>query len=174
MKRLEIDGSKGVHMKRLLGVSAVMILAAMLSPVVRAQDDPFLGTWKLDVAKSQFKGAPPPKEETRTGVKEGSATRITFRGIAADGSKIDFTFITRYDNKPEPFSGTTVPGGAATVAIERVDAHTTVAHHFTKDGKPLWTTKNILSDSWKASTMTRTGKDANGKPMDQVTVWEKQ
>jgi hypothetical protein len=161
-------------MKRLLGFLMLVMLAALVPAVARAQDDAFLGTWKLNVAKSQFKGTQPPKEETRTTVREGSATRTTFKGTAADGSRIDFTFVTHYDNKREAFSGTAIPGGAATVAERLVDAHTLEAHHFTKDGKALWITKNILSDGWKVSTMTRTGMDANGKPMDQVTVWDKQ
>ena len=42
-----------------------LILAMMAVPAgLRAADAPFVGTWKLNVAKSKYNPGPPPKSQT--------------------------------------------------------------------------------------------------------------
>ena len=53
-------------MKRLLTVFAVIFLAMAAEGLVIAQSDPFVGTWKLNLAKSKFNPGPAPKSQTRT------------------------------------------------------------------------------------------------------------
>jgi hypothetical protein len=51
-------------MKRLLVFATVVIMAVVASGVLLAQSNPFVGTWKLNIAKSKFTSGAPPKEET--------------------------------------------------------------------------------------------------------------
>jgi hypothetical protein len=50
-------------MKRLL-IAAVVVMAVVTSGVALAQSNPFVGTWKLNPAKSKVTSGASPKEET--------------------------------------------------------------------------------------------------------------
>ena len=52
-------------MKRMLFVLAVFILGGVATRPLLAQDSPFIGTWKLNTAKSKAEGSPMPKSLTR-------------------------------------------------------------------------------------------------------------
>ena len=52
-------------MKRLLVFATVVVVAVMASGLLLAQSNPFVGRWKLNLAKSKDTGAFP-KEETLT------------------------------------------------------------------------------------------------------------
>ena len=43
-----------------------------------------------------------------------------------------------------------------------------------KGGKVLSTNRSVISKDGKVWTLTAKGRDANGKPTNNVTVWEKQ
>src|SRR6266699_1767749 len=50
--------------------------------------DPFVGTWKMNVAKTKYKVGTAPKEQTVTISETGSEMSVKVEGTAADGSKI--------------------------------------------------------------------------------------
>jgi hypothetical protein len=77
-------------MKRILVLFSILDLSLVASKTLWSQDNPFPGTWKLNVAKSRFTGFQPPKRETRTEVAQGSGETVTYEGIAADGSPISW------------------------------------------------------------------------------------
>jgi hypothetical protein len=124
------------QMKRILVVVAVVVLCFALSGLTLAQNsaDPRVGTWKLNLAKSNFVGMPAPKSLTRTIEAHGQGEKITYKGVAPDGSPIAFSITTNLDGKPVPFVGTGVAGGADTDAPKRIDSHT-VTTTTTKAGK---------------------------------------
>ncbi len=49
-----------------------LCLLAVATATLIAADDPFVGTWKLDVAKSTYKNITVPKEATVDAVLEGA------------------------------------------------------------------------------------------------------
>jgi hypothetical protein len=162
-------------MKRILRLIAVLVVAMAGSVVMLAQNsaDPRVGTWKLNLAKSNFAGMPAPKSETRIIEARGKGEKITFKGIAADGSPIAFTITTNLDGKPVPFVGTGVAGGADTDAPKRIDPYT-VTSTSTKAGKVVARSKYVVSKDGTVTTQTRKGTDAKGQPITQVLVWDKQ
>jgi hypothetical protein len=151
----------------------VAALASLASASLLAQKSPFIGAWKLNVAKSQFGGTPPPKSETRTVEAQASGQTYTFDGVAADGSRIHYSFTTNLDGKAVPMSGTGVPGGGDAVAITRVspNADTTIV---TKGSQVVGRLRVVVSKDGKVTTQTRKGTDASGQPITQVLIWEKQ
>ncbi len=159
-------------MKRILVLVPVLALSLSASGALLAQDSPFIGTWKLNVAKSKFSGISAPKSETRTIVAEGSGEKITYEGIAADGSPIAYSFTTNLDGKDVPISGPH-PLGSDTIAATRVDANT-ITSTSKKTGKAIFTTKTIVSKDGKVSTQTTKGVNGEGKPISITTVWDKQ
>ena len=95
-------------------------------------------------------------------------------GAAAEGSHVAWSFTANYDGKDNPISGTTAAlNGADTVALKRINPNTVEAT-FKKAGKVVQTTRSVVSKDGKVRTSTSKGKDANGKPTNNVTVWEKQ
>jgi hypothetical protein len=159
-------------MKRILVLVPVLALSLVASGVLLAQESPFFGTWKLNVAKSKFTGFQPPKSETRTVAAQGDGEKVTIEGIAADGSPISYSYTSNFDGKDSPISGTQ-PSGEDTVAITHVDANTNTAIG-KKAGKTLLTTRAVVSKDGKVLTITAKGVNAQGQPISYTTVWDKQ
>ena len=159
-------------MKRILTLAAVVIMSLAASGVLLPQQEsPFVGTWKLNVAKSKFTGRQP-KSETRTEVAQGDGFKVTYEGIAADGSPISWGYTTNLDGKDAPISGRQ-PNGVDTVAVTRVDANTRTAVE-KKAGKTLYTVRGVVSKDGKILTQTGKGMNGEGQPISYTAVWDKQ
>jgi hypothetical protein len=159
-------------MKRTLALIPVVALSLFTSGVLLAQESPFFGTWKLNVAKSKYSGEKPPQSATRTLEPQGDGEKVTVQGIAADGSPFSFSYTSSLDGKDSPYSGTN-PFGADTNAVTRVDAntHTGITK---KAGKTLTTSRAVVSKDGKVLTITTKGMNAQGQPISETTVWDKQ
>ncbi len=66
---------------------ALLFSLALLALPSRAQDSKLNGTWKLDVAKSNFGQFPPPTSETDTITVSGSEFKQQFTSVTARGSQ---------------------------------------------------------------------------------------
>jgi hypothetical protein len=110
-------------MKRLLTLDTVVVLALVSSGLLLAQSNPFVGIWKLNVAKSKYVTAPAPKSETRTVEAQGKGGKYSYEGVAGDGSRIAYSYMTNYDGKDSPISGVGQPNAGDTIAIKRVGEH---------------------------------------------------
>jgi hypothetical protein len=159
-------------MKRIIALVPVLALSLVTSGVLLAQENPFIGTWKLNVAKSKFSGMQAPKSETRTVVAQGNGETVTYEGIAANGSPISYSFTSNLDGKDSPISGTQ-PLGSDTVAAKRVDANT-VRSISKKAGKTIYTTKTVVSKDGKVSTQMTIGFNGDGVAISTTTVWDKE
>jgi hypothetical protein len=159
-------------MKRILTLVPVLALSLLASGALLAQESPFVGTWKLNLAKSKFTGTPAPKSETRTVVAQGDGEKVTYEGIAADGSPVSYSITTNLDGKDAPFSGGQ-PFGADTVAAKRVDANT-ITSTAKKAGKTIFTAKGVVSKDGKVLTQTTKGTNGKGEPISVTAVWDKQ
>jgi hypothetical protein len=167
---------KEMQMKRILAIVAVVVVSLAVSGLMLAQNtaDPRVGTWTLNLAKSNFAGMPAPQSETRTVEAQGNGEKITFNGVAADGSPIAFSITAaNLDGKPVPLVGTGVPGGADMAAPKRIDPYT-LTSTTTKAGKVVSTDRFVVSKDGKVTTQTRKTTDAKGQPITQVLVWDKQ
>ena len=160
-------------MKRILLFVNVVVLAFLAPGVTRAQSNPFAGTWKLNVAKSKYTPGPGPQSQTRTIEVQGDGIKVSNEGMAADGSRVSYSYSAKYDGKDNPISGTGVPNGADTIAIKRVDANTTEVT-LKKAGKVAITARNAVSKDGKVTTVTAKGMDAKGKPTSNAQVWDRQ
>jgi hypothetical protein len=159
-------------MKRTLVLVSILALSLIASKTLLSQENPFLGTWKLNVAKSKFTGSQPPKSETRTEVAQGSGETVTYEGIAADGSPISWGYTTNLDGKDASISGRQ-PNGADTLAVIRVDANTRTAVE-KKTGKTLYTVTGAVSKDGKVLPQTTKGINGDGVPISITMVWDKQ
>jgi hypothetical protein len=154
-------------------LQAVAIALFVFSTVAWAQQNPFIGTWKLNVAKSNFGTVSPPKSQTRKVEAQGNGAKYTFEGVAADGGKIAYSYSTNYDGKDMPITGVGQANGADTIAITRVNSNTTTST-LKKAGKVVGTTTTTVSKDGKTTTLDSKGVDASGKPRNVVSVYNKQ
>ena len=65
-------------MKRALRFAVITLLAVAGSSAVRAQSNPLVGTWKLNLTKSKYDPGPMPKSLTRTVEADGDGVKYTF------------------------------------------------------------------------------------------------
>src|ERR671925_757740 len=161
-------------MERIFPIIAVVVLALAGSALIFAQrSDPFVGTWKLNLAKSKYTGAAAPKSDTLTFEAQDNGLRLTREGIAADGSRIAYSFATSLDGKPVPVSGSGTPGGADMEAVKRINSNTTTAT-YTKAGTVVATTRNVVSKDGKVMTIMVRATNANGQPVNTLAAYDKQ
>lgn len=159
-------------MRQVLRFLAISLLAVVASSTLRAQDNPLVGTWKLNVAKSKFVPGPAPKNLTRTVEAQGDGVKYTFDGVAADGKSISYGFSVQFDGKDNAISGST-PSGADTISAKRVDSNHYVATQ-KKGGKVLVTSKVSVSKDGKVTTVDAMGTNADGAKTHDVQVYDKQ
>jgi len=159
-------------MKRVVYLLAVLVAGAFVAGSTMAQGNPWVGTWKLNVAKSKYEGTPAPKSLTRTVTAEGGALKYSFEGVSADGSKVSYGFTTKLDGADSAVSGTGMTGGADTVALSKTSAHK-LTGVTKKDGKQVGKVLADISNDGKTVTVKTWGK-VDGKEVKTEQVYEKQ
>jgi len=154
--------------------SLVLVAMAVFSIAGWAQDVQ-TGRWTLNVAKSQFKTSPAPKTQIVTITPEGKdGVKVSADVVRTNGAKAAFTYAGQYDGKENPRTETgdgAVQGQTAT--LKRVDNRTVERITYLK-GKKLIIEKWEISRDGKTRTVTQSGVRPDGKPVDNVLVYEKQ
>jgi hypothetical protein len=156
-------------MKRLLTLFAAILLAMAAGGMVLAQINPFVGTWKLNIAKSKFNPGPGPKSQTRTWAADG---KVSAEGINPAGKSAAYGYPVMGDGKDYPTMGA-VPNSADTISSKRIDSNTIEAN-FTRGGKHSDTTRFVVSKDGKVLTITAKGTLPDGKAMVDMLVLDKQ
>ena len=159
-------------MKRALRFAVITLLAVAGSSAVRAQSNPLVGTWKLNLTKSKYDPGPAPKSLTRTVEAQDNGVKYTFEGVAADGKPIAYGFSVQFDGKDSPVTGS-MPNGADTISAKRIDANHYVATQ-KKGGKEVGISKVAVSKDGKVTTVDVTGTIAGGGKEHDVQVYDKQ
>jgi len=156
------------------GSIVAVITIAMLPAVavLRAQNDPLIGHWVLDAAKSKYEGTAMPRSEMRVyeafgGV--GKGIKGTFDRVDAQGKRIHVTYAAMYDGKDYKYDG---PEGD-TIALAHPNANTLDAT-LKRNGKVVQTTHSVISADGKTRTQIATGTDAEGHKITLTAVFVKQ
>lgn len=160
-------------MKRRLGLIAFSL--CMVGMTVQAADDPQLGHWMLDVAKSQYVTATAPKSTELTITPYGKdGVSLTLNAVNTKGEKSVIQYSAEYDGKPYPRTETG-PGAITgqSVTLKRVDALTAERIVYL-GGKPVGTERWVISKDGKTRTVTQSGIDSHGKPINNVLIYLRQ
>ena len=142
----------------LLGLTALLIAA-----------EPFAGTWKLNLEKTNYKTGTAPKEQTLTIAESGSDLDVTINGTAADGSAI----ASHYTVPAQGGEGKIIQSPYEAVSGKRMGSHEREIT-YTKGGKAVLTAHSKISADGKTITVNVKGTDAQGKPVDGIAVYDKQ
>jgi hypothetical protein len=148
-------------------------LATVTSPQLGfAQSSPQIGTWKLNLQKSEFIPGPAPRSRSLNITQDGQNIRDTVLEIDAQGNVRTSEVMHVYDGQPHPATG--FPDFDATV-ITKVDANpfSLIAIRL-KAGKLIQVATFVISHDGKTLTITVTGINVNGQPVRSVALYDKQ
>jgi|SRR3974390_654082 len=150
----------------------LFVLGLSLATALPSQTDPFLGNWKLNAKKSKFDPGPPRKSESRVVVTGPAGMNVSVKRVNGDGTTNEFEYTTNLDGKVYPIIGD-APDGADSVAAN-LTAFNTMQVSMTKAGKVIGTATILVSRDGKVLTITSKGHHADGKPFNEVAVYDKQ
>ena len=145
----------------------ILVLLAFAGASMAA--DPFVGTWKLNSAKTKYKTGMPPKEQTVTFSEEGSDLHTMVKGTSSDGQAISIHY--------------TVPtaGGTGKIIESPYDAVSAKMANpnerdtsFSKGGKVVYTAKAKRSADGKTMTVAVKGTNPSGQAVDGTNFYDKQ
>lgn len=153
----------------LVGSLAACALVLFSSSTLLAADN-WLGTWKLNVAKSKYVPGPAPKSQTlKFEASQGSIT-LTTDGVSATGEATHGTYTSKFDGKDVPWVGNP---DADTASPKRLDANS-YKNTWKKGGKTTVTAMAVVSADGKTLTVSQTGKNAKGETVNTTSVSDKQ
>lgn len=166
-------------MKRnLVAGSLLTVLCSVgaLAEVQASGTNPLIGVWKVNVAKSKYSPGPAPKSDTFRieGVEGG--IRVVHEAINHQGQAYRAEFTAKFDGKDYPWHGTVAGKPNTTqdaVAVQQIDDYTYEVFAKLK-GKVFITARWVISRDGKTGTFTVTGKDAEGRIVNNTVVVEKQ
>ena len=148
----------------------VMTLAlGLVGAAVCFAADGFLGTWKLNEAKSKL--APgTAKNSTVVYSTMGDNMMVTIDGTDAAGKPAHNEWMGKFDGKDYPVTGDSTSDARA---VKQVDDHT-LTFTVKKGDKVLVTGRIVLSADGKTRTVTTEGTDPTGKKITATAVYDKQ
>jgi len=154
-----------------LVIAATIILTLALATLVLAAD-PFVGTWKLNVAKSKYSPGPPPKSSIVKIEAPKNGFKSVSDGVNAEGKPMHSEVAAKYDGKDYPVTATGMPSDL-TIAMKKIDAYT---HEVTakQGGKVLITGREMVSKDGKTLTRITKGKNLQGQEVNTSAVYDKQ
>ena len=156
--------------RTLVGTLAVVAVVALSSSSFAQSADPWVATWRLNVAKSKYSPGPAPRSQTVVNESAPNGIRSITDTVDAQGMKIHQVVDAPFDGKEHEVKGSLQP---TTRIYKRIDART---YEFVNrvNGKVTTTTRVAISADGKTRTNTTTGTDDQGRKVNNVAVYERQ
>src|SRR5215831_9959703 len=144
----------------------------------KIDDDPFNGSWKLNVAKSKMQPATASKSELIHYEIAVDEERFVSQAVTAKDEAESIRYSARYDDgKTYPFQITIdgkVTNPNATTMVKKIDAWTRERFNV-RDGKPVLASRRAVSQDGKTMTITILIVDQGGREVVVETrILEKQ
>jgi hypothetical protein len=131
--------------------------------------DAFIGTWKLNEAKSKFSPGSP-KNLTVVYEAAGDSVKVTIDGVDGDGKPTHSEWTGKFDGKDYPVTG---DANSDARSLKQVDDHT-ITFAVKKGDKVTISGRIVLSADGKTRTVTTTGTSPDGKKITGTAVYDKQ
>ncbi len=151
---------------RALAVAGVMLISASLA----VAGDNWVGTWKLNTAKSKYSPGPGPKSLTLKFEATPEGIKLSSQGVSAEGQPTAGGYTSKFDGKEVTMAGNP---NADTSLPKKIDDNN-YENTWKKAGKVTITTKAVVSADGKTLTITQSGTDSQGKAVSSTAVFEKQ
>ena len=152
-------------------ICALVVISVLVFTAVVIAADNNVGTWQLNLAKSNYSPGPAPKSQTLKIEAWGDdGVKYAADGVGADGKPTHTEFQAKYDGKDYPFKGNP---DADRLSYKRIDANTLEATTTLK-GKSTTAVNVVVSADGKTRTVTQTGTNAQGQALNITSVYERQ
>ena len=145
------------------------IVLCMIGLGLSFADNPNMGTWKLNEAKSKIP-AGAPKNNTVSYEAAGDNVKVTVDGVDSDGKPTHNEWTGKFDGKDYPLTGDPM---ADTRSYKKVNDHTMTFEN-KKDGKVTVSGRITVAADGKSRTTTVNGTDAKGKKVSYTSTFDKQ
>lgn len=132
--------------------------------------DPFVGTWKMNPAKTKYTMGTAPKEQTVTITETGSDLHVKVAGIAADGSKISVGYSVPAAGGTGKMMASSAYDG---ISGKRIGANEREMSYM-KGGKSVYTARSKISTDGNSLTVATKGLNPMGQTVDANVVYDKQ
>ncbi len=154
--------------KKLLARSLLVGAVACLVGTAAFAGENWVGTWKLNAAKSQMSGGV--RAETLEFEATPAGIKLTSEGTDAQGKPMKGGYTSKFDGKDVPWTGNPM---ADTASPKRIDDNG-YENVWKKGGKTTVTAKVSVSADGKTLTVTQDGTDPKGAKVHSVAVYDKQ
>jgi len=148
----------------------VALLVALVLSVTPAAADQHSGTWKMDPAKSKYSPGPAAKSLTLVVVADENGVKIDSQGTDGEGNPTHVQYDAKFDGKNYPVTGLLY---GDMVTVKRIDPNT-IQTSIKKGDQVVMTVTSKVSSDGKTRTSTFNGKDAQGRTVHNVVVYDKQ
>lgn len=155
----------------LFAAIALGLVAVLAGTTLAQSGGSNLGTWKINLAKSNYAAGKAPKSATFTVAAAGAGIKVTVDSVGADDTASRWGYTANYDGKDNPITGNCLYGDV--VAATRVDA-STIKIIYKKGGTVTVTQTFAVSSDGKTGTVTGAGTNAAGQTVSSVAVYDKQ
>jgi hypothetical protein len=156
--------------KNLLVVSLAACCAVVLWSSVALAAENWLGTWKLNVAKSKYSPGPGPKSLTLKFEATADGIKLTSDGMNSEGKATHAEYVSKFDGEDVPWEGNP---DADTASARKIDDNS-YENIWKKAGKTTITAKAVVSKSGKTLNITLTGTDSKGRTVNNTVVYDRQ
>jgi hypothetical protein len=158
--------------KRLMSLGLSVFIVLVLSVPVAAQNqDAWLGTWKLNLAKSKYEPAnlAPQSSTVKIESVTGGGIKTTTDQVDARGEPVHLVTVAMFDGKPVEVKGAVVP---TTRVYKRIDSRSYEQVNVV-NGTLTTVQRIVTSKDGKTQTVMTTGKNAQGDSINNVSVYER-
>ena len=156
-----------MNRKSFVCIGALLLLAAGIASA--AGTDAFMGTWKLNEAKSKI-GPGLPKNSTVVTAADADKMKVAIDGTDAKGQPYHSEWTGKFDGKDYALTGDPANDMRS---YKVVDDHTllTVSK---KGGKETLSARIVVSADGKTRTVTASGTNAGGAKTTSTQIYDKQ
>jgi hypothetical protein len=153
-------------MRKNLLVSSLLLVAAtwMWGQPAFASEN-WLGTWKLNAAKSKFGSAALTRAQTLTFASTSAGIKLTSEGTDPQGKPMQGEYTSKFDGQDVAWTGNPSADMACPKRLENV---------WKSAGKPTMTARVVVSNGNKTLTITQTPSDAQASAAGSVAVYDRQ
>ena len=152
------------------GVAVLIAFVALAATTTAQGKDPWVGTWKLNLAKSTYSPGPAPKSTTVVITAPNGGISQTVDTVPATGAAQHWVATAKFDGKDVAVKGNP---NADMMSFKKLGARSYEAVS-KKGGKTTQTSVIEISADGKTRTNTQTGTTADGKPLKNKTVFDRQ
>ena len=159
-------------MKKVTLVAGLGLLGLMIPHFAVAQYQTFVGTWKVDVAKSRYLPGTAPKSETLRFEPVGDKFKVSLDGVNVQGP-YHSEATGRFDGVDVPVVATPARQASFTYASSRIDDHTWEIV-IKVNGERRILVHNVVSEDGKSMKGVSTAVTNQGRTTLEDVIYEKQ